>query len=67
MTGNLIGESTAASMRPGQLTPENSTIRWHELGLEDYKASMRPGQLTPENGDIEFRSTDPDIARIMLQ
>ena len=36
-----------ASMRPGQLTPENLTP--NDPYPLDRRASMRPGQLTPEN------------------
>ena len=37
----------AASMRPGQLTPENRRMYWYLIFW--ILASMRPGQLTPEN------------------
>ena len=36
-----------ASMRPGQLTPENGVQSG--VHLDRQRASMRPGQLTPEN------------------
>ena len=38
---------TFASMRPGQLTPENPIALMPPDECLD--ASMRPGQLTPEN------------------
>ena len=42
--------ATAASMRPGQLTPENLTDCEYAIRhLHGCSASMRPGQLTPEN------------------
>ena len=51
---SVFGSLSCASMRPGQLTPENRSDR--DLAVHGIRASMRPGQLTPENPHVRKES-----------
>ena len=64
----MTAKQFRASMRPGQLTPENQLLTSDQRPMLDSRdaASMRPGQLTPENRRMASIGHPPK-SRIVLQ